>query len=158
MLIVKGSRVRLHMKEGGPLVRPAGAMMHDPTGRHWPKNSLLIGPFTRGSEKPTEAQYEGAPKEYLGRKYNPHVGSVDLPPKALAEWEDVGEVTRIDYIRPGTKAPGGFRHEFGKPRGFMHAVHLVKGKRRPRLRKCGRFYRLDLGPGAILDDRGIAFP
>jgi hypothetical protein len=158
VLIVKGTRTRLHMKDGGPMIRPAGAMMHDESGRYWPKNSILIGPFSRGSERPTEAQYRGAPKEYLGRTYDPHIGEVDLPPKALSSWEDVGEVSRIDYVRPGRKAPGGFRHSFNAPRGAYRLLHAVKGKGRAMLRKCGRFYRLDMSKGSIADSRGIVWP
>lgn len=158
MIIVKGTRTRFHMADGGPMVRPKGAMMHDPSGRHWPKNSLLIGPFERGTKLPTIDRYKGAPKEYLGRQYNPHVGSVDLPPKALSQWETVGEVDRIDYYRPGTKAPGGYRHTFNAPRGVYHVLHAVKGKGRAVLRKCGRFYRLDMSKGSIADGRGIVWP
>jgi hypothetical protein len=157
MLIVKGTSIRLHM-EDGPMVRPRGAMMHDPTGRHWPKTSLLIGPFKKEGGKVDPKKYEGAPKEYLGRNYNPKEGSVNLPPKNLSYWEDVGVVERIDYVRPGTKAPGGFRHSFNKPRGVYHVLHAVKGKRHVMLRRCGQFYRLDLGKGAIADERGIVFP
>lgn len=158
MLTVKGTRIRLHMAEGGPLIRPRGAMMHDPTGKAWPKNSLLLGPFKKEGKPVNPRNYEGAPKEYLGRNYNPKEGSVNLPPKGLAAWEDVGVVERIDYVRPGSKAPGRYTHKFNTPRGVYHILHAVKGKRRVMLRRCGQFYRLDLGKGAIADDRGIAFP
>jgi hypothetical protein len=158
MLIVKGTRVRLHMAEGGPLVRPRGGMMHDPTGKAWPRNSILLGPFKKEGLPVDASKYQGAPKEYLGRNYNPKEGSVNLPPKALSHWEDVGLVERIDYYRHGTKAPGGYTHKFHAPRGVYHVLHAVKGKRRVMLRRCGKFYRLDLGKGAIADDRGIVFP
>lgn len=157
MLICKGTRVRLHLADGR-ILSPRGSMLHDPKGRYWPKNSLLIGGFTRSGGDLSDEQYRGAPKDYLGRNHTPHVGYVDLPPKRIGEWVDVEEVVRIDYVRGGTRAPGGFRHHFGKPRGLMRLVHLVKGKRRVILRRWGRFYRVDMGPGSMADSRGIAFP
>lgn len=69
----------------------------------------------------------------------------------------MGEVATIYYVRPGTKAPGGYRHKFNAPRGLMHIVFLVKGKGAAILRKHGVFYRLDLPNNCILDDRGIVF-
>lgn len=158
MLICKGTRVRLHLLEPKRLVCPRGSMLHDPSGRWWSRNSLLIGGFDRAGDDITPDQYSGAPKDYLGREYEPRKGYVQLPPKRLVGWDDVGVVSRIDYVRPGTRAPGGYQHHFGKPRGLFRLVHLAKGERQVMLRKCGRFYRIDLGPGSIADERGIAFP
>ena len=158
MLIVKGRAVRLHMAEGGPMVRPRGAMMHDPNGRAWPSCSVLIGPFTAGKRAATPKEYEGTPKEYLGRTYSPHVGSVDLPPKSLDAWQEIGLVTRIDYVRTGRKNPGGYRHVFNKPRGALWVVFLIKGKGKAVLRRHGRFYRLDMNKGCLLTDQGFVYP
>jgi hypothetical protein len=158
VLIVKGRAVRLHMAEGGPMVRPRGAMMHDPKGTHWPKCSVLIGPFTAGKRAATPKEYAGTPREYLGRTYSPRVGSVDLPPKSLDAWQEIGEVKRIDYVRTGRKNPGGYQHTFNKPHGVSWFVFLFKGKGKAVLRRHGRFYRLDLSKNCQLDDRGFVFP
>ena len=158
MLIVKGRAVRLHMAEGGPMVRPRGAMMHDPNGRAWPACSVLIGPFTAGKRAATPKEYKGTPREYLGKTYSPHVGSVDLPPKDLADWITIGDVTRIDYVRTGRKNPGGYKHTFNAPHGVSWFVFALKGKGRAVLRRHGRFYRLDMSHGCHLDDRGFVWP
>jgi hypothetical protein len=156
MLICKGNTVSCLVE--GRRVRCAGSMLHDPTGRHWPKHSLLIGKFQKGSEEPTEEQYRGAPRDYLGRGYRARVGSVDLPPKRLSEWEEIGPVAEIFYTRPGTSNPGRFRHAFNKPHGVSLVVFPFKGKGKATLRKCGRFHRLDMSRGALIDSRGLVWP
>jgi hypothetical protein len=153
---VMGTQTRMHL-EGGRILRPRGSMIHDPSGRHWPKCSLLIAPLGRGSRDATDKEYEGAPEHYLGRNHSPRVAELELPSKT--GWTIVGHVKRIDYVRGGTRAPGGFRHSINKPRGVFKVVHLLKGgKANVVLRKKGKFYRLDLPGGCLIDDRGIVYP
>lgn len=157
MLIEKGTHIRVKLagkKERGL----RGAMMHDPDGEYWPECSLLIGSFSKYERPADEDEYQGAPKYYLGRTVSPYVGSVDLPPRALSEWDNLGDVEIFYYVRPGSKAPGEYNHHMNKPRGMMHLVFMVKGRGRAILRKCDGFYRLDFPDGCILDDRGIAWP
>lgn len=154
---VLGTHVRLHL-EGKRMVSPRGSMIHDPSGRAWPKCSLLIAPGGRGSRAAKPEEYEGAPKNFLGRQHRAKIRELEFP-AASGEWTVVGQVTRIDYVRGGTKAPGGFQHSVNKPRGVYKIVHLLKGGKAPvTLRKNGRFYRLDLPRGCIVDDRGIVYP
>lgn len=154
MLIVKGQKCSFDMKDGGS-VTGAGAMMHDSTGRYWSKCSLLFGTFQRGNRRVPDSEMKGAPRNYLGRTHQGNYGSVNLPPKALSEWEHVGEVKEIWYTRTGKKAPFRFRHPFGKK---STVLSFFKGVGHAQLYKCGRFYRLQLGKNCILDDRGICWP
>ena len=133
-------------------------MIHDPSGRLWPKCSLLIAPLGRSSRDATPEEYEGAPAYFLGRHHRGRVTELDFPNRSNG-WTEVGQVGRIDYVRGGTKAPGGFRHEVNRPRGIFKVVHLLRGGKAPvTLRKQGKFYRLDLPRGCIVDDRGIVYP
>lgn len=156
-LICKGTAVKFKMIDGGARISARGAMLHDPTGKYWGKNSLLIGPFSRDGE-PLGDKYKGPARDYLGRNHNAHVGSVELPPRGLDSWVTLGEVDVLYYRRPGTKAPGGFWHKFNAPRGAYKLMHAVKGKGKAILRKHGSFYRLDLPSNAVIDDRGVCWP
>jgi hypothetical protein len=158
MLIAKGYAVRFKLLERVKLVLPSpnSAMLHDPTGRYWSKNSLLVVPFRKlGGEL---SRYEGQVRDYLGRSYHAKLGSVEIPPRALSRWETLGPLERLDYRRGGTKAPGGYQHHFNKPRGLWKLIFLFKGRGTAILRRYGRAYRVDLPSNALLDDRGIAFP
>jgi len=156
MLIEKGKKVVFVMKDG-PQVRPPAkaAMLHDPTGRLWKKNSILVCDYERAIRDATDDERKGWPKDYLGYSYDARVGRVRLPPKALGPWTKVGEVEEIKYVRGGTKRPGGYHHPFNK--GSSFAV-FVKGKKAVTLYKYGSCYRLEMPPGAILDARGIVWP
>jgi hypothetical protein len=151
VFICKGTQVRFKMKDGCT-IKARGAMLHDPVGHSWPRCSLLIAPFQRGGRAATEAEKDGAPKEYLGRTHEYHVGKLDRPPSSLSEWERVGEVATIYYVRPGRKAPGRFYHHFGQRR---LAAFYKKGK--AILYKRGSMYRVELARGCIVDGRGIVF-
>jgi hypothetical protein len=152
MLICKGSRVRFILKDDRE-ISPRGALLHDPTGRYWPKDSMLVVSFKRGGRRATDAERKGAPKDYLGRNHEARVGSVELPPRSLSEWQYVGDIKTILYVRPGTKAPGSYYHHFG---GRRLAALFKSGK--AKLYKRGSTYRVELGSGSIADDRGIVYP
>ena len=150
MLIAKGFDVGFELADGDE-IDVSGAMLHDPDGEDWPACSLLITAFRGGgvaSDVPSEA------KHYLGKSYRAHVGSVKLPPKNLDDWKRVGEVAVIYYDRPGRRAPGPFRHAFGRRRWQA----LFRKGKLSTLFKLGRAHRLELGPKCIADDRGLVFP
>jgi hypothetical protein len=160
VLIVKGHAVIFELDDGKE-IRPRASlgMAHDPDGEAWPKRSVLIASYKRGRGAP--AEYKGPARAYLGRNYKPRQGTMELPPRALAEWTYVGRVSQIFYERPGTRAPGKYRHKFGKG---DHFHRLFKGNgpmprlyRSPALR-CGTVYRLELPPGSVADDRGYVWP
>jgi hypothetical protein len=155
MLIRKGSQVRFELDDGRELAAPRGSsMLHDPAGTKWGKCSLLFVSFRKNVRKPTEKELAGAPKDYLGREHSARVGTVELPPRALASWEKVGHVKEIMYVRHGTKARGGFYHPFG----VRTALMLFRKGRHPILYKRGSAMRLELGGDCIADDRGIVYP
>ena len=153
--IVKGRSCRFEMKDG-PDVTCVGAMIHDPTGRAWPKNSVLCGPFRARVRRATDDEYRGASRDYLGTTHQAYIGVVDMPPRALGEWDYLGEVDRIFYTRTGKKRPGRYQHPFFKPTALATLIRGRHGK--VRLYRRGRFCRLELPRGAMLDSRGFVYP
>lgn len=152
--IVKGRSCRFEMVEG-PDRTCGGGMIHDPTGRAWPKNSVLCGPFRR-ERRVDPDEMDPRATHYYGGSYSAHIGIVNKPPRALSSWRYLGEVERIYYTRVGRKYGGvRFVHPFNK--GSSLAV-IVKGRRRVRLYQYGRFMRLELPRDAMLDSRGFVFP
>jgi hypothetical protein len=152
VLICKGHNVGFKLQTGR-MVRASGSMLHDPSGDSWPKDSVLVASFRRNGRTATDEEKAGDPKNYLGRQYEAHIGSVSLPPRSLDQWKRVGEIATVYYERPGTRAPGRFYHHFGKRR--LEAF-FKKGK--AVLYKRGSAYRVQMGDGAVFSDRGIVFP
>jgi hypothetical protein len=152
-LINKGRACHFIMKEG-PDVHCGGGMLHDPSGRWWPKNSILCGPFKKVRAASDD---EGSPQSthYLGSSHRASIGVVDTPPRAISDWTYVGEVDEIRYTRMGRKRPGRYFHIFSKPGAL---ATIIKGKGKARLYRHGRFCRLDLPRDAILDSRGLVWP
>jgi hypothetical protein len=154
-LIAKGNRSSAFEMVDGPDVTVRGGMMHDPSGRWWPKRSVLFGPFRANLRDATDEEFDGPAKDYLGRGHNAKIGTVDTPPKDLASWKYIGDVEKIYYTRTGRKKPGRYVHEFNKR---MALATLVKGRGRVRLYRRGRYVRLELPKGAMLDSRGYVWP
>lgn len=155
MIIVKGEAVAFEMQ------RPAGApearddpqntygrilklprnygIIHDPDGEEIPRCECLIGPYTRTRQR---ANLTRLAKHYFGKNYPAVIVSVDRPQKS--KWQMIGEVAQIFYERRGKYAAKYF--------------HPFKTGYGPTLLKQGRFYRLALARGCIVDDRGFVFP
>jgi hypothetical protein len=153
-LIAKGSRTTRFEMIDGPDVTVTGAMLHDPSGRWWPKNSVLFGRLKR-LRRATDEEFTGPAKDYLGGSHNAQLNEIDTPTKGLNGWRYIGDVERIFYTRTGRKRPGYYQHEFNKSTAL---ATLVKGKGRVRLYRLGRFVRLELPRGAMLDARGYIWP
>jgi hypothetical protein len=155
--IVKGRSCRFEMKEG-PDVTCAGAMMHDPTGKAWPSKSVLCGPIKQRLGRASDEELAGAGKHYFGGSYPARVVVIQTPnahDRPLTGWKYLGEVERIYYTRVGRKNGNvRFVHEFNR-KGL---TQLVMGKKKVRLYRKGRFVRLELPRGAILDTRGFVHP
>lgn len=151
-LIQKGRNVEFLMKDGGSY-RAKGSMMHDPSGRFWPRSSVLCGSISASARKALKEEITGEAEHYLARP--PRMAQVNTPSRSLQGWEYLGEVVEIRYTRTGNRKPGRYFHEFSK--GTALAT-LVKGKGRVRLYRSGRWYRLELPRGAILDTRGFVWP
>jgi hypothetical protein len=154
MIIVKGRAVSFDMVDGSEIDAPArNAMLHDPRGRYWKRNSILVAPFKRGGGGEVDGDADS--KDYLGRTHLTRVGDVPLPPKELSTWTYEGEVSEIWYTRHGAKYGGKrFRHAFNK----SVLGRLVKGTGKARLYSRGSLYRLELPRGAIVDGRGLVWP
>ena len=150
-LINKGRSCLFVMKDGSER-SCAGGMMHDPSGKWWPRTSVICGPFQKGD---FDDDVGGDARHYLGSTHRTRVGSINLPPRSTSSWQYIGDVEEIFYTRAGRKNPGRYRHPFNKPGAL---ATIVKGKGRVRLYRRGRFYRVDLPRGAILDSRGYVWP
>jgi hypothetical protein len=137
---VEANRVKFESSDGKLISLPAAyGMFHDPSGRDLPKCTLYFGPWKR-TNRPVDANLSH--RRYLGSKGPLKLAIIPEIPRD--GWEQVAKVVKIFYKRRGTRAPHGFYHPFkGKP--------LT-------LSKNGRFYRLTLGGGCLVDDRGISFP
>jgi hypothetical protein len=156
-----GDDVGFVLKNGREIDAPKRALMcFDNEGVAWPKCSVLVASLKLRDTRPLEDdEYNGAPKDWLGRSYDPNVSTVTLPPKSLSQWTEVGELKRIYYHRFGTKLPGPYKHDINKPRGFYRLLWLFKGKMKARLFRLGRerVYRVELDE-CVLDGRGIVRP
>jgi hypothetical protein len=148
---VKGTHVMFDMAEGTRIKCPArDGMIHDPTGRAWPRCRVLVGPFRRSRREiePTKEMVK-----YYGKDYRPTAATVTLP--RGEKKTKLGEVVMIYYLRLGTRAPYGFHHPFKNESKFLGAVL----RRHPaHLYEVGNFYELVLPDGCIVDDRGYVFP
>ena len=159
MLAAKGYRTELFL-EGGRRVRPKGAMLHDESGEDWSNTSVLFMHFSRhgGSVDDTIAQ------KYFG--YVPREGSLDLPPESTRNWDQLGEVWKIHYSRPGatpTSRTGFF--DFRPTKNFKgDYTHEFKGgwgifrTGLPILFKLGSIYRLEFPPWSEISWRGFVRP
>jgi len=107
---------------------PARAwMLYDDKGKSWPDTSILVGVFrTRGTRPATDDEMKGLPDEWLGKMYEAERSMIDLPPKSLSDWTEVGPVSRLWYYRRGDIIPGFFKHAFNNPKGVRRLVFLIK--------------------------------
>lgn len=157
MLIDKGEEVGFVLTDGRTIDAPKLAgMLHDPSGRSWPKCSLLVMSYRRSTKPATDKQLSGESRDYFGRDYEACVSMIDTPPKAIGEWKFVGEVKRLYYWRPG-RHQGTYKHDINKPRVLLRLMFLFRGEMKARLYRRGRVYRLELDK-CHLDDRGVVRP
>jgi hypothetical protein len=169
MLAAKGYRSELKLRETGRFIRPAGAMLHDESGRDWPYTSVLFTGFSRSGGDREEAADDRAAIRYFG--YEPRAGRLKLPESSIDDWDPLGEVSAINYYRPGGlpaksnsffdliniwKRPekdyrGEYEHTF-------KADWLVFGSGLPRLFRLGKVYRLEFPPWSEISWRGYVRP
>ena len=136
MWLIKGREISFDMDDGETLVLPkAYGMVHSPDTAK--KRYVYFGPFQK-TKKPVSDLPQLA-HAYFGNDYKGHVASIDIPD---GSWRSVGRVTVIFYDRPGEHADY-YRHEFSTP------VPLSSN---------GRWHRLSLPEGAVVNDRGFVRP
>lgn len=157
MLIAKGYECHLFVgsREYSP---PASyAMLHDPDGVDWPSDSILFARFSKDRE---EISYDPA-EDYFGD--GPLGGSIQLPPRDLSRWSQIGPVKKIEYtrLRPHgmpAKYQGDYYHMFDGSEGLLSLLTFLFTDIEPSLYRKGRLYRMELPNWASLDDRGFIWP
>jgi hypothetical protein len=135
-------------------------LLFDPSGKNWPRCSLLIAPYEEGTREVSPPR--GLARDYFGDDAKIYRGEVKLPPRKLGAWQPLGEVDALYYDRTGTAHRGYFRHRFYAPRGLYRLLFLVKAKKRDEhpviVYEYGEALRIDMPAGCIVDDRGIVMP
>ena len=150
MLIRKGTRVVLDLRDGRSVVCPAKwGMFHDPDGHEWKQSQVLVIPYSETGEV---IEY-GPARSYFGSGYDIIHGESDPPPRALTQWTKVGALKKIWYTRPGTRHPGPFKHKVGD--GWLD---WLLGKRRAFLYRRRGAFLLDFPDGLTADARGCVHP
>jgi hypothetical protein len=140
-IVVKGSKVVFIMTDGREIRLPRGyGIIHDPEGKALPRCEVFFGPVKK--TKRIAANPSSKVRRYFGSKYTPKEGVVDVP---SGPWHSVGDANEILYERTkGSQYAGNYFHPFKR---FP-----------PTVSKCGRYYRVSLKDGCIVDDRGFVFP
>jgi hypothetical protein len=155
-LICMGRDVAFVLKSGHEFSasRKRDGMLYDGSGHYWPRCSLLIAPFENGTSETDDG------RDYFGRDSAVYEGRINLPPRSLKSWRNLGEIKDVYYDRAGTKANGPFHHAFHKPRGVWKLIWPFKRKTHgPAILYAYKgFYRIELPEGCIVDDRGIVLP
>jgi hypothetical protein len=137
---VESDRVAFDMEDGRRLKLPSKyGTIHDQDGTILPKCDVFFGPWKK-TQHPAEMSRNQ--RRYFGADHQAKLAK--LPKIPIDGWKEIGKVVMIYYVRRGVRAPGGFHHPFKS--------------RQPTLFKNGRFYKLSLGSGCIVDDRGYVFP
>lgn len=138
---IKGRRVAFEM-EGGRIhtLPPSYGMIHDPTGKFFPKCHVFFGPYQRTETPVSKTSLETA---YYGSNYPGKEARLELP---RGPWRIVGNVVQIFYWRPG-------RHE-----GAYFHPFATQTQRPLQLAQSGRFYRLSLPESCVVNERGFVWP
>lgn len=122
-------------------------MLHDPSGRQWPKCDVLM---MKGQLKPQDSQVRRpteAAKDYFGA-VPIFQQSFKIPPKDYDGWKEVGQCVEIYYDRVGaTEDP--FHHPFDRSALPILYTATIDGK---------KFWRLSTGTGCEINERGYVWP
>ena len=150
MMIVKGTRVELERLDGSILKIPARyGMLHDPEGAQRARCEVFFAPFTELRRVPETVT--PAAKRYLGDNYEARLVRTDIP---RSGWVDAGLVKTIWYTRNGNRGKHRPNEDFVHP--FRSPIPFRKNP--VPLSRSGRVYRISLGTGCVIDDRGFVFP
>lgn len=148
-LAAYGDRAWLELADGSHLYAgsPRDAVLYDAEGVYWPKRSVLIGPYERGTKK---APSDAAARRYFGKTYELREGRARLPPKELALWKKLpSRARRVFYRRRGHGGARVWLVFGGEPAGTKFHPFAHK----PLVYTRGRWIRIELERG--LDGRGF---
>jgi hypothetical protein len=136
MWLIKGREISFDMEDGETIALPkAYGMIHSPDTVR--KCHVYFGPFEKTRQ--IESELNQTAKKYFGDDYDGRVAYIDIP---SGSWRSAGRARVIFYDRPGQYSDY-YRHEFSEP------VPLSVN---------GRFYRLSLPDGCVVNDRGFVTP
>lgn len=140
---IESDRVAFDLVDGRHIRLPKTyGTIHDQRGLVLPKCEVFFGPFHKTK---TKAKMNRDQRRYFGSEHQAVIAT--LPKIPMAGWKKVGDVTMIYYVRRGVRrdaANQGFHHPFKQ--------------KHPTLYKQGRLYKLSLGDGCLVDDRGYVVP
>ena len=134
--LIKGREISFDMTDGETIELPiTHGMIHSPDTSK--KCHVYFGPYQKTREAVSELPRIA--NAYFGSDYKGRVAYLDIP---NGKWRPVGEVDVIFYDRPGEHRDY-YRHKFAKP------IPLSVN---------GRFHRLSLPNGCVVNDRGFVTP
>lgn len=142
---VESNRIGFQMADGTDIFLPAHyATFKDQSGEVLPQCDVFFGPYKNISGR---AEMGHGHRRYFGSGHKPTLANIgDIP---VNGWESLGRVEQIFYVRRGRRAPGGFHHPYKTSR--QPILYTQVDHRR-------RIYKLSLGDGCLVDDRGYVFP
>lgn len=133
MWLIKGREISFDMDDGETIELPKSfGMIHKPSTCR-----VYFGPYEKTRESVSELNQ--AQKLYFGSDYDGLIAYIDFP---RGSWQPVGRVDAIFYDRPGEHIDY-YRHQF---------------KKSVPLSVSGRFHRLSLPGGCVVNDRGFVDP
>jgi hypothetical protein len=141
---VESDRVGFQMTKGPDIYLPAHyATFHDQSGEVLPKCDVFFGPYRK---HPGKASMGRSHSRYFGSKHKAELANIgDIP---IDGWRPIGKVEQIFYVRRGKRAPGGFHHPYQSKQPTLYEIY-DHGR---------RIYKLSLGAGCLVDDRGFVYP
>ena len=143
-VLIKGYGVKFERTAGKAIVLPYRyGIIHDPEGTILPPCNVYFGPYTI-SKRVVEAPSRAA-REYFGRDYKLRYITVAIP---SGTWKPVGEVAVLHYVRTEGSAHGG---------PYFHPIKQPLNPSAP-LTKNGRFYKIAMPDGCVINWRGFVFP
>ena len=152
MLAVKAHEVRFELVSGRLVRAPKrDGMIHDEDSASWPRCSVLVGPYVRGTR---DAHLDGKAKRYYGPGYQGQSSEITLPPRDLGDWTELGQVRRIFYVRAGNIFGGTrFKHKFK-----AKVLDWLFRRKPATLYRHGKWLRLELPGGCVVNWRGFVAP
>ena len=136
MWLIKGREISFDLDSGETVELPIDyGMIHSPDTAK--KCHVYFGPYKKTRE--VVSQLPRIATLYFGSDYDGHVAYVEFP---SGSWRPAGKVETIFYDRPGEHRDY-YRHKFEEPAS---------------LSVNGRFHRLSLPSGCVVNDRGFVWP